>query len=57
MWVVDLTVVHDGVPRSKTCGFYTSAAVVDFFEKLLHKGNVLTINVHYDEKLGKRGDK
>jgi predicted secreted protein len=57
MWVVDLTVVHEGVPRSKTCGFYTRAAVVDFFEKLLHKGNVLTINVHYDEKLGKRGDK
>lgn len=57
MWVVDLTVVHEGVARSNTCGFYTRAAVVDFFEKLLHKGNVLTINVHYDEKLGKRGDK
>lgn len=57
MWVVDLTVVHEGVLRANTCGFYTRAAVVDFFDKLLHKGNVLAINVHYDEKLGKRGDK
>lgn len=57
MWVVDLTVVHEGVTRSKTCGFYTRGAVVDFFEKLLHKGDVLTFNVHYDEKLGKRGDR
>lgn len=57
MWVVDLTVVHEGVARFKTCCFYTRGAVVDFFEKLLHKGNVLSFNVHYDEKLRKRGDR
>lgn len=54
MWVVDLTVIYQGVTRTKSCGFYTRAAVVNFFEKLLHKGNVIAFNVYYDEKLGKR---
>lgn len=57
MWVVDLTVVHEGVARSKTCGFYTREAVVDLFETLLHEDDVLTFDVRYDEKPGKRGDR
>lgn len=57
MWVVDFTVARDGVPFSKTCGFYTKYALIEFIGKLVQKGSTLTINVYYDAEFGKRGDK
>ena len=57
MWVVDFTVARHGVSISKTCGFYTKYALIEFIGKLVQKGSTLTINVYYDAEFGKRGDK
>lgn len=56
MWVVDLTVVREGVPRSKSCGFHTKYALIEFMGKLIQRDNIVTVNIYYDEGLGKRGD-
>lgn len=57
MWVLDFTVAREGVPFSKTCGFYTKYALIEFIGKLIQRDSTLTINVHYDAEQGKRGDK
>ena len=57
MWVVDFTVARHGVPTSKTCGFYTKYALIEFMGKLVQKDSTLSFNVHYDAEVGKRGDK
>ena len=53
MWVVDLTVVREGVPRSKSCGFYTKHALIEFMGKLIQRDNIVTVNIYYDEGFGK----
>lgn len=57
MWVVDFTVARHGVPTSKTCGFYTKYALIEFIGKLVQRDSTLSFNIHYDAEFGKRGDK